>query len=324
MKLPDYNPQFIYPEIPADLFNKYLDDLDSAVLNAEDDLSRYYYERKKNELKLMLLSLLKRGTEEFSDSTLELFQCKFPEKYLQEAEEDAKLPGDFGPKEGLNIEETVGEMEKYLAKLGLKAWKVEPSQKSDFYFRVKSLQKKILVGKEINWDFCDLDNTCAHEIDGHVLRAVNAAKQPNPLLRKAFPFYIKTEEGLACYLGDYFSTNAEISRKHHALKYLAGQLAQKESFSECYKYFMDNGFTSELAFRRTFRLKRGLEDTTMPGCNANEAVYYEGMLEVRDYLRSGGDIKKLFSAKAGLEDMEYIPVAGNLILPFRIANKPIL
>ena len=42
----------------------------------------------------------------------------------------------------------------------------------------------------------------------------------NPLFQKPLPFYIKTEEGLASFLGDYISTTADISRKHHALNIL--------------------------------------------------------------------------------------------------------
>ncbi|OGV96833.1 hypothetical protein A2W24_03275 [Microgenomates group bacterium RBG_16_45_19] len=85
--------------------------------------------------------------------------------------------------------------------------------------------------QEINWDFCDLDNTLAHEIDGHVVRAVNMSRQVKPLFQKPWPFYLKTEEGLASFLGDYLSPQtALISRKHHALKYLAGHWHLDEPF----------------------------------------------------------------------------------------------
>ena len=127
----------------------------------------------------------------------------------------------------------------YLDNLGIHDWDIELSDEKDFYFRIRSNDRKILIGKRFNWDFCDFDNMLAHEIDGHVVRTVNAAKQTNPILKTKLPFYTKTEEGLASYLGDYHSTTAEVSRKHHALKYLAGHLAQTSSFSTVFEFLTD-------------------------------------------------------------------------------------
>lgn len=158
----------------------------------------------------------------------------------------------------------------------------------------------------------------AHEIDGHVLRGINSTKQQDLLLQKSLPFYIKTEEGLASFLGDYCSTSGEINRKHHALKYLAGQLAITSSFKMVFEFLVDNGFTPDLAFQRTFRLKRGLTDTGIPGCYGKEAVYYEGMVEVKRYLDEGGSVEKLYSAKIGLADLQFTEIPTGIIIPDRI------
>ena len=58
----------------------------------------------------------------------------------------------------------------------------------------------------------------------------------------------------------------------------------------------------------------------MPGCNAREAMYYEGMLEVKDYLDSGGNIQKLFAGKIGLDDIDQIPIPENQIIPERLTE----
>jgi len=158
----------------------------------------------------------------------------------------------------------------------------------------------------------------AHEIDGHVLRYLNSQHQENQLFRSPLPFYIKTEEGIASFLGDYCSVNGAITLKHHALKYLAGILAETSSFREVYTFLMDSGFTPDLAFQRTFRLKRGLMDTSQPGCFTKEALYYEGMIEVKTFIDKGGDLRKLFAAKICLDDVGLMPLLKQVLIPKRL------
>jgi hypothetical protein len=98
-------------------------------------------------------------------------------------------------------------------------------------------------------------------------------------------------------------------------------LAVSASFLEVYGYLIENGFTAELAFRRTFRLKRGYGDTSIPGCYAREAAYYEGMLEVRDHLNGGGDIKQLYSAKAGVEDLGWVESVEGVRMAGRLTKR---
>jgi hypothetical protein len=215
-------------------------------------------------------------------------------------------------------EDIVFELKKNLEAYGIRNWKVELTDLTDFYIRIEQARRLILVSKNFNWDFANFDNTLAHEIEGHVLRAVNMAKQKDPIFRQPLPFYIKTEEGLASFLGDYCSTTAEIARKHHAPKYIAGMIALKGTFIDVYRFFIKNGFTPELAFQRTFRLKRGFEDTSLYGVFAREAMYYEGMMEVKDYIDSQGDVKLLFSGKFGLDDLSLAPLLDKVIVPKRL------
>lgn len=263
--------------------------------------------------------LLARGTLAFSGISLRLYQCNFDKNTLSQAKKDAGIEGKFENLESLTAQQTVEAIKVYLHKTyGIIDWEIKVSELTDFYIRLETQQKCILVSKSINWDFCDLDNVLAHEIDTHLVRAINASLQQNLLFQKSLPFYLKTEEGLASYLGDYFSTSARLSRKHHALKYLAGYLALTNSFYKVYQFFIENGFTPPLAFRRTFRLKRGFIDTSMFGCYGREVMYYEGMLEVKNYLENDGDIKKLYAGKIGLKNVNIIPIPKNEIIPIRI------
>ncbi|OGD62035.1 hypothetical protein A2160_00535 [Candidatus Beckwithbacteria bacterium RBG_13_42_9] len=313
------NPVFVYPDLPTVQLQKILGEINSVKLIDDQSLENQILKNTLKEYGLKIRLLLSRAKPEFSQISRRLYLCHFDENSLQQARVDAANKLKFESQESLTAQQTAEAIRSYLLKnYGVNDWQVVVSHLTDFYVRIRPREKTIFVSQSINWDFCDLDNTLAHEIDGHVLRAINALNQENPILRQSLPFYIKTEEGLACYLCDYFSTTGDLSRKHHALKYLAGSLALTHSFRDVFNFFMANGFTPSLAYQRTFRLKRGLEDTNQPGLFAKEAVYYEGMMEVKKYLEQGGDIKKLYAGKIGLEDIDQIPVPQPIILPQRL------
>ncbi len=317
---PTRNPIFEYPEYDRNILTLVEEELLKIVVNPADSLENWIVRRKITELQLEIELCKSRGSSKISTITRELYNCSFEKEYLKNAELDAASPLPFESKENKTAQEVVVGIQQYLEDYQIYDWNLELSEQTDFYFRVKASEKRILINKNFNWDFTDFDNMLAHEIDGHVIRAINASKQKNILLKKPLPFYIKTEEGLASFLGNYCSNTGEINRKHHALKYLAGHLAITSSFKEVFEFLCDHGFTPQLAFQRTFRLKRGFEDTSIEGCFAKEALYYEGMLEVRNFLLTGGDIKKLYSAKIGLEDLPFAQVPEDIIIPKRITQ----
>lgn len=312
------NPQFIYPEIDKKFLKENLDFLESIDISKADTLNSWILKRKIEFLKLELSLFLHKDTDAFSEITCKLYQCSFSTKFLERAKKDASSSLPFTCTEHKTPPQIVEGIKEYLASYDIFDWNVDLSEATDFYFRVEAHKKQIYLGKKFNWDFCNFDGMLAHEIDGHVIRAINASKQSNVLLQKPLPFYIKTEEGLASFLGDYCSSTAQINRKHHALKYLAGHFAQTHSFKEVFHFLVEAGFTKDLAFQRAFRLKRGISDTSRPGVYAREAMYYEGMLEIKNYLDTNGSVEKLYSAKVGLQDLEYIETSKDVIIPKRM------
>lgn len=317
---PRYNPQIIYESYDTAALHVYLRYLDSLEVPVEQTLESWVRRRKIEELRLQIQLFLTKDTDEYSTVTSKLYCCNFSSQALEQARKDASSTLSFISNETRTPQEVVTGITEYLNTMSIRDWSVELSGDTDYYFRVRSNDKQILIGKRFNWDFCDFDNMLAHEIDAHVVRAVNASRQTNPLLQTKLPFYVKTEEGLASYLGDYHSTTAEVSRKHHALKYLGGDLARKESFARVYEFLTDSGFTPDLAFQRTFRLKRGVSDTSMPGLYAKEAMYYEGMLMVKEYIERGGSLEKLYSGKVGLDDLEFTEIPTKQLIPPRVKN----
>jgi hypothetical protein len=318
-----YDPQFTYKQIPEKKVAAAQKNLKKLKSQNGNGLKSYITKRRIKEAKLKLGLIASIGDAKAITLLSEkLYGLKFKKSYLKQAIIDASIDLDFTKKEILSAKQTAQIIKKYLNKYSQSKWKVMTTTKNDFYIQVRFKKNLIKISESINWDFTDIDSTLAHEIDGHVVRAINAASQQDTRFCETFPFYIKTEEGLASFLGDYCSPNGKISLKHHAIKYLAGYFALNNSFRETYKLFQDYGFSRELAFQRTLRLKKGLTDTSLPGCNAREAMYYEGMLEVKNFIDKGGDMYKLFSAKAGLEDIKYLPLPKHIIIPKRLENYP--
>lgn len=313
-----YNPQLRYASIPLATLKQYEEEVENFQYPNSSDLQAWIYKRKIEETKLKLRLFLAIGTSSLTHISTLLYQLKFDEKTLDSAKKDASLKVSYYPSKSKDRNEIAKIVNSYLVNYQITDWKIILSSRYDFSFQILPKSKLIKLGRNLTRVTANLEYSLAHEIDGHVIRAQNAAKQENKIYRNIFPFYIKTEEGLACYLGDYFSRSGEVARKHHAISYLAAYFAKTHSFSQTYKFLTDHGMTSGLAFQKTYRLKRGLNNTEMPGVFAREAIYYEGMLEVKNYLEAGGDIRKLYAGKVGLDMLPFLPIPKNQILPSRL------
>lgn len=315
-----YQPQFIYPPLDLQTISKYreivakLQDWLKKIQLDQD--SQFLLQEKIREVFLYLELLKARGKPELSKISAILYQCNFGGKTAASAKKDV-LINFSANKKFIKTELLIKSIKSCLKKYQAKNWQVIISDEAGFNCRIFPEKKLIVVNQKINWDFFTLDGFVAHEIDGHILRTLNSQKQENIFYKFQLPFYIKTEEGLASYLADYCSDN-KFGKTYHALKYLACFLALRGSFREVYDFFLERNFSSESAFLASFRIKRGFEDTSMFGCFAREAMYYEGMQEVKKYIDNGGNLIMLFSGKAGLRDIKKLSSNKNIIVPKRI------
>lgn len=312
-----YNPSFLYPKLPIPYLEKLNKLLNSIEITNNQGFSSYLYSQKLKETILKLNLFLSRGTPSITKYSIALYDVSFNNKYIMRALKDASLDIKFTKQESLTPKDAAYEIHNYLQKYSVSDWDINLSKNIDFNFQIRPKMKLISIGSRLNWHYINLETMLAHEIDGHVLRTINANKQKDPMFKNNFPFYIKTEEGLACFLGDYLTEGGIISKKHHAIKYLAAHFALKNSFRNTFNFFLDFGFPKELAFQRTLRIKKGFTDTSTPGSNAREAIYYEGMQEVKKYLKNNGEVAKLFAGKVGIKDLKYIPLPPTQIVPRR-------
>lgn len=320
LKSKTYQPQFIYPSLNLQIISKYrkiVAELQNLLIKIQlDEDTQFLLQEKIREVFLYLELLKARGKPELSKISATLYLCNFDDKTVGLAKKDV-LANFSTNKKLIKTELLIKSIKDCSMTYQAKNWQVITSDEAGFNCRIFPEKKLIVVNEKINWDFFTLDGFMAHEIDGHVLRTLNSQKQENIFYKFQLPFYIKTEEGLASYLADYCSDN-KFGKTYHGLKYLACVLALQGSFRSVYNFFLNHNFSSESAFLASFRIKRGFEDTSMLGCFAREAMYYEGMQEVKAYIDNYGDLTSLFSGKASLNDLKKLSSNENIIVPKRI------
>jgi hypothetical protein len=98
----------------------------------------------------------------------------------------------------------------------------------------------------------------------------------------------------------------------------------KSSFRETYNELRKH-FNVDTAWRLTLRAKRGLSDTTLPGGLTKDINYLKGYLEIKKFLKDGGDMNKLYYGKIGVQHVSLLDKIPGLINPkflpmFRYTN----
>ncbi len=120
---------------------------------------------------------------------------------------------------------------------------------------------KILEGAKIRT--LELKSILAHEINTHLTRYINGQQTERKIFQDGTGFYLKDEEGLAVY-NAFQETNKIKYYKNTIYKnYFLTNEAQKYNFAKIFDLvnFLYSGQNMETIFRKTMRLKRGIEDT---------------------------------------------------------------
>lgn len=188
--------------------------------------------------------------------------------------------------------------EKELNYYGLKDWKVEYSEK--ILTTVNPVQKIININKQRKFSKKDIPRLTVHEIGVHVLRAVNGFSQEIKLFGLSFPNYISTEEGLASYFEEKTgNSNTNMLREYSGRVLAVDSVVRNLTFRETFDLLKSYGFSDDNAWNLSLRAHRG-------GGYIKDHIYLEGYLKVKKFVNEGGDLKKLFVGKIGIEDLELV------------------
>jgi len=188
-----------------------------------------------------------------------------------------------------------------------------------------SNQIEIVLPTTTSANLKKLTKLIVHEVETHVIRKKSGEQQDTLLLlqKNCLPNYIETEEGLAVYnqqklLGDKPQDPEDLS---YVLRALGVCWAKDHDFrstfnkvkkiaAQVYKKAKDKDWrnrSGKLAWGTCVRIFRGINNTEKPG-NYNPLIlrYLRGNVAVRNYLKDGGSINKLYIGKVGIEHLKYL------------------
>jgi hypothetical protein len=181
---------------------------------------------------------------------------------------------------------------------GWSDWKVELDPVMAARILVDTPRRLIRVRSDARFHADETDVLVAHEIDVHVCRAWNGARQRLRIFELGTPGSSATEEGLALLAET--AAGRPFDEGRHCVISAAATLAREASFADVYAFV--EGAVPGLGWSAAVRLKRGLARPGEPGVFARDASYYEGFHLVREWLAAGGDLRRLFAAKVKVQD----------------------
>ncbi len=140
------------------------------------------------------------------------------------------------------------------------------------------------------------------------------------LFRAGFPGYMETEEGLAVYNEARNGVLVPENLKKYSARIVAAAICSEAPFSEILEE-LAGYFPPEEAFNFAPRVKRGLNDTSLPGGYTKDHAYLSGFRKISDFLQkqpSELETLKILCGKIGLQNFELVRdllAAGTLKQP---------
>ncbi len=291
-----YNPHFIYQTGDHRLFRDELNELLSQtdLLTLPSDFKFYLQDYLIN-LHILNITLRSVGTSTFAQAAHALFDWN-----IIDADSLMKLFSDYPfndqqkPKL-YNAEMIKEEFEHVL---------FDTYGISDFNIHIDTFchniiragYKKVTIGSGIRRSKGNVDRLIVHEIESHVLQTYNMKQTKNPLLELSkYNDAILYSEGLAVYNEVMTQTLTRSSLETYYFRLKAVSMLHK-SFREIYTY-LAKSLPSDKAYLITYRVKRGMGDTALPGGFPKDAGYMQGFKKVHEYMKKGGSLQEMYYTK---------------------------
>lgn len=224
-----------------------------------------------------------------------------------------------GEKKIFNSSEIKDIFNAAIRKLKIKNWHsvVEPKAKD---ISINPKHKKgncveIPISKRA--DLYSLEALVNHEIATHLSR--NNSGELSPLRLLSFlgaDHYHATEEGLALYAEQVsYKRRGLLPKKANPLASLAiGAAIEGRNFRKTFNFLINLGAEPEIAWHHTFRVFRGVRDTSksLGFINTSDYRYRRGNLEVAEFIKKNGvrALDKLWVGKIGIKHLPLMAELG--------------
>ena len=298
-------PRFIYRPLPVDpsLVKRQLFRI--PIEKIEDPALEALFRAQSLELERKLTMLSDRGSRRFLYGSLQLYG-RVEEPLLESAKYilnrvPVRRPGRSAVRQ-LSAKEFAARAEKeirYYRERDQRVWsRVEIR---DDVVGVLVSHGNLLLNRHQTVAENRVESLLAHEIGTHVLTFFNGHAQPFRQLYAGLPDYEELQEGLAV-LAEHLTgglTGARL-RLLAARVLAANMITEGAEFTEVFRELDKTyGFTQKTAFNVTLRIFRG-------GGLFKDMVYLRGLMQLLEYLGSGGAFEPLLLGKFGAGHMHII------------------
>jgi hypothetical protein len=303
-----YNPQFIYKKQELPPINSLLNHLwqELLVLKLPFELESYiesllYHFAKLHYVREHI------GTNQFTSAAKQIY----PFENTSLSHVIASLPQpSFADSKGaplLNAYQIQDYIQQYVdTSSHLKIISVIVDRKNKYTIRAGF--GKMYVGSDVKRNEQNVVRLIVHEIESHILQKQNLqAGSPLLFLRTQYDRELYAE-GMAIYNEVSTGTITQSAYELYLHRIKAVSLYHL-SFRDMYDY-LSNRMDNNKALITTFRVKRGMGDTSKPGGWPKDAAYLLGYKAVNDYLETGGRVKLLYMAQ--------VPALGELLLKYNL------
>ena len=272
--------------------------------------------REQAEALHLQLELLKaRGTPRYGEVATRIYGLPGDElasraksilagRYLTDRFPSDPPPGNEGPL--LGAREMAEEMRRALREMGILGWEVLLTDEMSARMSVSARHREVRVKTDSLFTHDDRDRLVVHELGVHVRRACNGFSTGLLNLGLGLSGYIATEEGLASAMEERHGLLRRAHIKMYAWRALGAHFGHEMGFADTFDALTDLGASPSLAWDVTLRVKRGLEDTDIPGCFPKDYVYLHGRELVSSYLQGGGSLDDLYLGKIAIEHIPRI------------------
>lgn len=312
-----YEPQFSYRIVKnrnEEIFSK-LSSI-SEISNVDPRISRFYLElieAKKDASKLMHSVgnneiVTEISVSKYNKPSSKLFRNACLVLKGNMAKYNAVDPKKINRAEMLGYEEIENIFLEVFKTLGLNDWTFAKSKniaKNGVKIGVK--RKQVLVDPNIVRSKFKLKKTLVHEVGTHVLRAYNGLNSGFDALSNAnLPEYLDVEEGLATWNESDMGLLTTNWLKKKAALVWAIYIGEELSFRQLYNAVLAV-LPKYAAFDITYRVKRGLGDTSYPGIYAKDVVYFRGLRKVMKRLENDSSLyEKLYAGKINFKQTVWV------------------
>lgn len=205
-----------------------------------------------------------------------------------------------------------GEIERVFGvvfnELGLDGWGVSKSMniaKNGVKVGIKT--KQVLVDENIERSKFKLRKTLVHEVGTHVLRAHNGLNSGfEALSRPNLVDYLDVEEGLATWNEYSMGLLTEKWLRNKAAMVYAINIGEEMSFRNLYNCLL-SVLPKYSAFDVSYRVKRGLSDTSKPGLYTKDLCYFRGFRKVLKKFETQPNLYTLlYAGKISFKQCEWV------------------